>query len=364
MLEPDGRLLSAVPRRPVRTGGDRTSVGAAPAMPPRRARRARLTVQQLEARETPSDGPWTIETFDSASPGSTPAGWSSWGSDGDSGFRVADGRAVSGRSFVSTGGSVRAGRAWMNAAEPADLTATAAVFADSLIPAQVIARGHSLQTSQPAYYAASVVRGIEVKLLRVNHGNTTDLATVKSATYLSGVWLDLSLIARGDRLQVRIQRRDTGEWLNRFGGWQSAAAAALDARDSAITSPGQVGVARAGSYAGTVYFDEVHVGPAAVDLIAPVPFTVFRRLEPPVRPNTVAGRIRVEARVLDAGGIDRVEFFVDGALVSRRTVWPFSTDFETRNLANGTHYLTVRAWDAAGNVGEKKTSFEVYNRSS
>ena len=165
-------------------------------------------------------------------------------------------------------------------------------------------------------------------------------------------------------MQVRVQRRDTGEWLNRFGTWQVGPAAALDARDRGITSGGFVGLGRPGSYAGTVYFDEVRVGAANGDLAPPVTSVAIRGLKQPLRPNTFAGPIRFSASVLDAGRIERVEFFVDGSLAARVTTAPFRHDFETLNIANGTHTLTVRAWDAAGNVGEAKSVFEVFNRNT
>jgi hypothetical protein len=39
-------------------------------------------------------------------------------------------------------------------------------------------------------------------------------------------------------------------------------------------------------------------------------------------------------------------------------------DFDTRNVSNGPHELLVRAWDAAGNVGEDQLTFVVHNRSA
>ncbi|HKA07430.1 MAG TPA: hypothetical protein VKD71_09250, partial [Gemmataceae bacterium] len=191
-------------------------------MPARPTRRPRLTVELLEARETPAAVPWTTEPFDATTSGSVPIGWTGWGSDGDPGWKVADAPAVSGRSFSSSGGSGRSGREWLGTSRPANVSATVAVLANCLIPAQVVVRGRDLGTAKPTFYAASVVRGLDVRLLRVDRGNTTELANLKSASYLSGVWVELSLIAKSDRLQVRVQRRDTGEWLNRFGGWQSS----------------------------------------------------------------------------------------------------------------------------------------------
>ena len=43
---------------------------------------------------------------------------------------------------------------------------------------------------------------------------------------------------------------------------------------------------------------------------------------------------------------------------------PPRLDFDTRNLANGRHALTVRAWDAAGNAAEASVAFDVFNPSA
>lgn len=229
------------------------------------SRRIRLSVERLESRDTPDGGPWTTQTFDTAPPESPAPGWVAWSSDGGASFLVEDGRAVAGRSVASDGGSSRESRTWLPATVPANATVTAAVFADSLVPAQVIARGTHLNTDHATYYAATIVRGVQVGLDRVVNGTTTELATLKSSTYVSGVWLDVALLTQGDRLRVRVRRRDTGAWLNRSGGWQTSPAAALDVRDGVIRTAGQAGLGRAAAYAGRLYFDEFRVaGPDAI----------------------------------------------------------------------------------------------------
>src|SRR5262245_25474709 len=330
----------------------------------RPARRTRLTVEPLEARETPTAGPWIAESFDTTTAGSVPIGWTTWGANGQPGWNVAGIPAASGQSFAVSGGSSLTAGARLGATQPADVAATTAVLANSLIPAQILVRGRGLGTAKPTYYSASVVRGLEVRLLRVDGGSTTELANLKSLSYLSGVWVDFSLIAKSDRLQVRVQRRDTGEWLNRFGGWQSSLAAALDDRDAGISGPGSVGLMRAASHAGIVSVDDFRVGPAVGDVRPPVPSAAVAALEPPLRVGTVGGLVRFRAAVRDESGIDRVEFFVDGTLIPKRLAAPFQQDFDSRNLPNGTHTLVVRAWDIAGNVGEAKTTFEVFNQAT
>jgi hypothetical protein len=289
---------------------------------------------------------------------SMPTGWSAWGSDGDAGFRAA------GSALASDGTTSRAARVWLSQELPADVTATAAILADSLIPAQVITRGRDLNSGGPTYYAASVARGTEVKLLRAMGGMVVELASLRTTDYLSGAWLDVSLTAQGDRLQVRVRRRDSGEWLNPFGAWQAQPAAALAARDGRIDGPGAVGLGRAPSAAGTVYFQDVRVTPADGDVTAPQISLTVRPLERSPNTGTVAGTVRLQAQVKDVGGIDRVEFFVDGSLVRRVSDAPYRDEFQTRNLANGAHTLALRVWDAAGNLAESAVLSRVENRTS
>ncbi|HKA07034.1 MAG TPA: Ig-like domain-containing protein, partial [Gemmataceae bacterium] len=106
------------------------------------------------------------------------------------------------------------------------------------------------------------------------------------------------------------------------------------------------------------------VGPAVGDVRPPVTSAAVAALEPPLRVGTVGGLVRFRAAVRDESGIDRVEFFVDGTLIPKRLAAPFQQDFDSRNLPNGTHTLVVRAWDIAGNVGEAKTTFEVFNQAT
>jgi hypothetical protein len=333
-------------------------------MTARLVRRIRLAVEPLESRITPTTEPWSVETFDDERAGDVPNQWRSWSSDGDSGFGVGSVRAIGTASLASTGSSARSSRIWPAAAYPANATVTAALFADSLIPAQVLARGRELNGERPSYYAVSVARGLEVKLIRVVNGTRTELSSLRTKTYASGLWVDVSLTTQGNSIQARVRRRDTGQWLNPFGNWQAEPAAALSATDGSIASAGQVGLARPAAYSGTVYFDEVRIGPAAEDVTPPAVTVAVRGLSPAIESGTVGGMARFYARVREANEFDRVEFFLDGSLVATRRERTSSADFDSRNLPNGRHSLVVRAWDTAGNVGEAAASFVVRNSAS
>ena len=90
----------------------------------------------------------------------------------------------------------------------------------------------------------------------------------------------------------------------------------------------------------------------------PVTVTVFNDTTPPTvsitspaSAATVSGTITVTANASDNVGVAGVQFFVDGAaLGAEDTTAPYSVAFDTIKVANGSHTLTARARDAAGNV--------------
>jgi len=76
----------------------------------------------------------------------------------------------------------------------------------------------------------------------------------------------------------------------------------------------------------------------------------------PAAGATVSGTIGIQANASDNVGVTRVDFLVDGSLLSSDTTAPFAASWNTANAANGAHSLTVRAFDAANN---QKTSAAV-----
>ena len=118
------------------------------------------------------------------------------------------------------------------------------LYVDSLTPAQLIARGQALDTAHPTYYAVSVTRGLDVQLVRVVNGRQTVLGDVKSKTWVSGQWLQVSLVAKGNQLRAQVFRTDTGQYLNADGTWGLAPTWALVRTDTAITRTGYAGLGR------------------------------------------------------------------------------------------------------------------------
>ena len=78
-----------------------------------------------------------------------------------------------------------------------------------------------------------------------------------------------------------------------------------------------------------------------------------------------SGTITFSATASDNVGVTKVEFYVDGVLKGTDTTSPYSMTLDSTTLANGTHTLTAKAYDAAGNVGTSTAvSFSVSNATS
>jgi subtilisin family serine protease len=65
---------------------------------------------------------------------------------------------------------------------------------------------------------------------------------------------------------------------------------------------------------------------------------------------TVSGTVTIAASASDDVGVARVELRVDGALLATDTAAPYSAAWDTTAVANGSHTLSARALDAAGNA--------------
>lgn len=64
---------------------------------------------------------------------------------------------------------------------------------------------------------------------------------------------------------------------------------------------------------------------------------------------TVSGTTTISASASDNVGVTRVEFLVDGVLLSSDTSSPYSASWNTTTATNAAHTLTARAFDAADN---------------
>ncbi len=85
------------------------------------------------------------------------------------------------------------------------------------------------------------------------------------------------------------------------------------------------------------------------------------RITAPLSGATVAGTISVQGTATDNVGVTSIELDVDGVAVATATVSPFAFSWNTAASANGSHTLTVKAYDAANNVGSVSVSVTVSN---
>src|SRR5438128_1604461 len=217
---------------------------------------------EVAAEEPAPQGaaPAFTESFDKAAAGTVSEGWSRWASPGSS-VEVSALKSLSAPNGLAvTGPSPGTARAWLARPQPADVQASAAVYLDTLIPAQILIRGSRLDGVAASYYAVAAARGVEIQLLRCDAGKLTSLAKVKSTSYFSGKWAQVTISAKGKNLRARIFRPDTKEYLDDKGQWKAAPVWALEVADGEIAGGGLVGLGRSTSYAGTLCFDDFQVG--------------------------------------------------------------------------------------------------------
>lgn len=64
-----------------------------------------------------------------------------------------------------------------------------------------------------------------------------------------------------------------------------------------------------------------------------------------------SGTVTFDASASDNVGVTSVEFYVDGTLKGSDATAPYALAFDSTTVADGSHTLTAKAYDAAGNVG-------------
>ena len=75
-----------------------------------------------------------------------------------------------------------------------------------------------------------------------------------------------------------------------------------------------------------------------------------------------AGSITLSANASDNVGVTLVEYYIDGILKASSNVSPYNAAFDSTTIANGSHTLVAKAYDAAGNVGTSAAvAFSVSN---
>jgi hypothetical protein len=97
-------------------------------------------------------------------------------------------------------------------------------------------------------------------------------------------------------------------------------------------------------------YDDVAIATGSTDTTPPV-----TSVTAPAQGATVSGTVTVSATASDNVGVTKLEIYADGALLGSGTSSPLSVPWNTAAVANGSHALTSKAYDAAGNVGTSAT---------
>ena len=76
---------------------------------------------------------------------------------------------------------------------------------------------------------------------------------------------------------------------------------------------------------------------------------------------TVSGNISAQGTAADNVAVVRIDFLVDGVVISSAASSPFSFSLNTAAYSNGSHTLAANAYDAAGNKGSASVTVNVSN---
>jgi Big-like domain-containing protein len=82
-------------------------------------------------------------------------------------------------------------------------------------------------------------------------------------------------------------------------------------------------------------------------------------LTAPTAGNLSGRELKLAARAADDHGIHHVEFWVDRTRVARDTRAPYATRYDPRGLRAGSHKVTVRAYDTAGQLATDSVTVRV-----
>src|SRR5690606_11929474 len=75
----------------------------------------------------------------------------------------------------------------------------------------------------------------------------------------------------------------------------------------------------------------------------------------------VSGVVTISANASDNVGVEKVEFSVNGSLKLTDNTSPYSYSLDTKSMNNGSHTVSARAFDAAGNSATTTITINVQN---
>lgn len=201
------------------------------------------------------------ERFATAAADRLPAGWSQYTSGGAVAVSTLGDETLD----ISATSTAQA-RLWMTQPVPTDVQVTSSIYVDSLTPAGVFARGSNVNTARPTYYGLTVQRGLQIELVKVVNGAGTRLASINTTGWQSGIWIQTSMVIKGNQLRVQISRSDTGQYLDSAGDWGLAPVWAISLTDGSIASGGLAGLSRGSGVGGDLLFDNFLVNAAPTNL--------------------------------------------------------------------------------------------------
>jgi chitodextrinase len=84
-------------------------------------------------------------------------------------------------------------------------------------------------------------------------------------------------------------------------------------------------------------------------------------LTAPAEGASVTGSVAVTATATDNTSVGRVEFYDNTTLIGTDTSSPYSVSWDTSKVTNGSHLITAKAYDAAGNMGSDSNTVTAKN---
>jgi hypothetical protein len=67
---------------------------------------------------------------------------------------------------------------------------------------------------------------------------------------------------------------------------------------------------------------------------------------------TLSGTVRIAASASDTFGVSMVEFYGNGTLLAATNAYPYSYNWNTANVSDGSYILLAKAFDASGNIAQ------------
>ncbi|PWU05246.1 MAG: alkaline serine protease [Terriglobia bacterium] len=129
----------------------------------------------------------------------------------------------------------------------------------------------------------------------------------------------------------------------------TSAAFSFSWNSAGVANGGHTLVAKAYDAAGNVGQASVNV--AVSNVIPPDTVPPAVAITNPANGATVNGNVKINVSASDNVAVTQAAIYIDGVLKYTGTAPPYTYNWNTQKTAPGTHTITAKAWDAAGNIG-------------